>query len=229
MIQTVVFCAVVEWMSVVSPGFNQDRWNVSNQWLWSSLFSRDSNEYDTDWHSRSVSSDAKKLTLDPNTAHRDLSLSEGNRKATRWTEQPYPDLPERFDFWRQVLCMEGLTGRCYWETEWSGRAFIGVAYRRMTRKGEGHDSWLGKNDSSWGLNCNSTGYRTWHRGMETAVAIQLVSNRVGVFLDWPAGKLSFFQVSGGEPTLLHSFHTTFTEPVYPGFRLGWVDSTVYLC
>ncbi|XP_030256277.1 NACHT, LRR and PYD domains-containing protein 3-like isoform X2 [Sparus aurata] len=172
---------------------------------------------------------AKKLTLDPNTAHRDLSLSEGNRKATRWTEQPYPDHPERFDFWRQVLCMEGLTGRCYWETEWSGRAFIGVAYRRMTRKGEGHDSWLGKNDSSWGLNCNSTGYRTWHRGMETAVAIQLVSNRVGVFLDWPAGKLSFFQVSDGEPTLLHSFHTTFTEPVYPGFRLGWVDSTVYLC
>ncbi|XP_036936199.1 NACHT, LRR and PYD domains-containing protein 3-like isoform X1 [Acanthopagrus latus] len=171
----------------------------------------------------------KKLTLDPNTAHRDLSLSEGNRKATRWTEQPYPDHPERFEFWRQVLCTEGLTGRCYWETEWSGRAFIGVAYRRMSRKGEGHDSWLGKNESSWGLNCNSSGYRTWHRGMETAVAIQLVSNRVGVFLDWPAGKLSFFQVSGGELTLLHSFHATFTEPVYPGFRLGWVDSTVYLC
>ncbi|KAM8729350.1 NACHT, LRR and PYD domains-containing protein 3-like isoform 2-T2 [Acanthopagrus schlegelii] len=171
----------------------------------------------------------KKLTLDPNTAHRDLSLSEGNRKATRWTEQPYPDHPERFEFWRQVLCTEGLTGRCYWETEWSGRAFIGVAYRRMSRKGEGHDSWLGKNESSWGLNCNSSGYRTWHRGMETAVAIQLVSNRVGVFLDWPAGKLSFFQVSGGELTLLQSFHATFTEPVYPGFRLGWVDSTVYLC
>ncbi|XP_029311493.1 NLR family CARD domain-containing protein 3-like [Cottoperca gobio] len=168
----------------------------------------------------------KKLTLDPNTAHRDLSLSEGNRKATRWTKQPYPDHPERFDFWNQVLCKEGLTGRCYWETEWRGRAFIGVAYRRMCRKGEGHDSWLGKNDSSWGLNCTKDGYQTWHAGVKTALTIPPRSNKVGVYLDWSAGTLAFFC---GALTLLHTFHTTFTEPVYPGFRLGWVDSTVYLC
>ncbi|XP_041819021.1 NACHT, LRR and PYD domains-containing protein 3-like isoform X2 [Chelmon rostratus] len=171
----------------------------------------------------------KKLTLDPNTAHRDLSLSEGNRKATRWTKQPYADHPERFDYWTQVLCREGLTGRCYWETEWSGRAFVGVAYRRMCRKGEGHDSWLGKNDSSWGLSCNKDGYKTWHNGMNTALRSPPSSNKVGVYLDWSTGTLSFFSVSCGALTLLHTFHTTFTEPVYPGFWLGWVDSTVYLC
>ncbi|XP_034414457.1 NACHT, LRR and PYD domains-containing protein 3-like isoform X2 [Cyclopterus lumpus] len=170
-----------------------------------------------------------KLTLDPNTAHRDLSLSEGDRKAVRWTEQPYPDHPERFDFWNQVLCREGLTGRCYWETEWRGRAFIGVAYSRMCRKGDGQDSWLGKNDCSWGLNCTKDGYWTWHNAVHTAVPIPPNSNKVGVYLDWSAGKLSFFKVSCGAPTLLHTFHTTFTEPVYPGFRLGWVDSAVYLC
>ncbi|KAI4885068.1 hypothetical protein NFI96_004559 [Prochilodus magdalenae] len=56
------------------------------------------------------------LTLDPNTAHRRLSLCEENRKVV-WAreEQSYPDHPERFDYWEQVLCRESLTGRCYWE------------------------------------------------------------------------------------------------------------------
>ncbi|KAJ8362079.1 hypothetical protein AAFF_G00398140, partial [Aldrovandia affinis] len=59
------------------------------------------------------------LTLDPNTAHRDLRLSEGNREVT-WVgqDQSYPDHPERFDSWAQVLCREGLSGRSYWEAEW---------------------------------------------------------------------------------------------------------------
>ncbi|XP_062416053.1 NACHT, LRR and PYD domains-containing protein 3-like isoform X2 [Pungitius pungitius] len=170
-----------------------------------------------------------KLTLDPNTAHRDLSLSGGDRKARRWTKQPYPDHPERFEFWTQVLCREELTGRCYWETEWSGRAVTGVAYKKMCRTGEGRDSWLGKNDCSWALSCTKDAYRTWHNDMSTAVTIPPNSNKVGVYLDWSAGKLSFFTVSCGTLTLLHTFHTTFTEPVYPAFRLGWVDSTVYLC
>ncbi|XP_053197882.1 NLR family CARD domain-containing protein 3-like [Scomber japonicus] len=169
------------------------------------------------------------LTLDPNTAHIDLTLAEGNRKATRWTKQPYADHPERFDFSRQVLCKEGLTGRCYWETEWSGRALIGVAYRRMCRKGEGDECRLGRNNSSWGLNCNKDGYRAFHKGVSIVINIPSSSNKVGVYLDWSAGTVSFFRVSCGALTLLHTFHTTFTEPVYPGFHLGWVDSTVYLC
>uniref|UniRef100_A0A3P9NA97 NACHT, LRR and PYD domains-containing protein 3-like n=1 Tax=Poecilia reticulata TaxID=8081 RepID=A0A3P9NA97_POERE len=171
----------------------------------------------------------KKLTLDPNTAHRDLSLSNGNQKATRWTKNSYPDHPDRFDYWTQVLCTEGLTGRCYWETEWVGRVCIGVAYRRMLRKGEGDDRWLGRNDVSWGLNCNRNGYRILHGSMNDVVPVTPNSNKVGVYLDWTAGSLSFFRVSCGDRTLLHTFHTTFTEPVYPGFHLGWVDSTVLLC
>uniref|UniRef100_A0A3Q1EQD8 NLR family CARD domain-containing protein 3-like n=1 Tax=Acanthochromis polyacanthus TaxID=80966 RepID=A0A3Q1EQD8_9TELE len=170
-----------------------------------------------------------KLTLNPNTAHKDLSLSEGNRKATRWTNQRYPDHPERFDFWTQVLCREGLTGRCYWETEWSGRLFIGVAYRRMHRKGEGQDCWLGRNDFSWALSCTKDGYRALHKDTNTAIPETPTSNKVGVFLDLSAGTLSFYRDSCGSLTLLHTFRTTFTEPVYPGFHLGWVDSTVYLC
>lgn len=174
-------------------------------------------------------SDNSQLTLDPNTTHRSLSLSEGNRKAIRWTDQPYPDHPERFDYWTQVLCREGLTGRCYWETEWSGRALIGVAYRGLCRKGQEDACWLGKSETSWGLFCSKSGYNALHNRVSTAVSTPPSSSRVAVFLDWTAGELSFFMVTGDALTPLHTFHTTFTEPVYPGFWLGWVDSEVHLC
>ncbi|XP_016118045.1 NACHT, LRR and PYD domains-containing protein 3-like, partial [Sinocyclocheilus grahami] len=77
------------------------------------------------------------LTLDPNTAHALLVLSEENRKVTCVSEeQLYPDHPDRFDgYYPQVLCSESLTGRCYWETEWSGDVHISVAYKEIQRKG----------------------------------------------------------------------------------------------
>ncbi|KAG9333005.1 hypothetical protein JZ751_013881, partial [Albula glossodonta] len=69
-----------------------------------------------------------RLTLDPNTAHRNLRLSEGDREVTRVREtQPYPDHPERFDCRTQVLCREGLSGRCYWEAQWSGGRGVYIA------------------------------------------------------------------------------------------------------
>ncbi|KAI4872774.1 hypothetical protein NFI96_007737, partial [Prochilodus magdalenae] len=80
------------------------------------------------------------LTLDPNTVSRCLSLCEENRKVV-WVreEQSYPDHPERFDDWyhQQVLCRENLTGRCYWEAEWSGGVDIAVTYKGIRRKREG--------------------------------------------------------------------------------------------
>uniref|UniRef100_A0A8C4YZN4 SPRY-associated domain-containing protein n=1 Tax=Gadus morhua TaxID=8049 RepID=A0A8C4YZN4_GADMO len=83
---------------------------------------------------------ACELTLDPNTAHRHLFLCEDNRKVMqRGKTQRYPDHPERFDYHRQVLCREGLSGRCYWEVEWGGRVEIGVTYRGIPRRGKGED------------------------------------------------------------------------------------------
>uniref|UniRef100_UPI003AAF1CC5 protein NLRC3-like n=1 Tax=Centroberyx gerrardi TaxID=166262 RepID=UPI003AAF1CC5 len=79
---------------------------------------------------------ACELTLDPNTVNRNLFLSEDNRKVTRVREeQPYPDHPERFDRWKQLLCRNGLTGRCYWEVERKGRVSIGMTYRGIRRRG----------------------------------------------------------------------------------------------
>ncbi|XP_052365350.1 NLR family CARD domain-containing protein 3-like isoform X5 [Oncorhynchus keta] len=171
------------------------------------------------------------LTLDPNTVNRHLSLSEENRKVTwRREEQPYPDHPERFEDREQVLCREGLTGRCYWEVEWSGRgAVIGVTYKGISRRGEGNDCVIGFNDRSWSLQCSDNSYYARHNDNLTTIAIpSSSSHRVGVYLDWPAGTLSFYRVSSDTLTHLYTFYTTFTEPLYPGFRV-WYDSSVSLC
>ncbi|XP_072567665.1 tripartite motif-containing protein 16-like [Paramormyrops kingsleyae] len=171
------------------------------------------------------------LTLDPNTAHRDLSLSEGNRKATWGAEQPYPDHPERFDCWHQVLCRESLTGRCYWEAEWSGNgALIGVTYKGIGRKGDSDDCQLGFNDKSWMLICSPDSYSVWHNNKQTVIPIEPSgSHRVGVYLDWAAGTLSFYRVSSDGLTLLYSFTSSFTEPLCPGFWVYNINSPVSLC
>ncbi|KAL0992575.1 hypothetical protein UPYG_G00095210 [Umbra pygmaea] len=172
------------------------------------------------------------LTLDPNTVHRNLCLSEENRKVTMSKEeQPYPDHPERFDYWPEVLCREGLTGRCYWEVEWSGgEAYIAVTYKGINRRGEGYDCLLGENDKSWILNCNGNSYYVKHNNKRTDIPdTSSGSHRVGVYLDWPAGTLSFYRVSSDTLTPLYTFNNTFTEPLYPGFWLYYSDLSVSLC
>ncbi|XP_062393576.1 NACHT, LRR and PYD domains-containing protein 12-like isoform X2 [Sardina pilchardus] len=181
------------------------------------------------------------LTLDPKTACRRLSLSEGNRKVTFVREeQPYPEYPERFDssYWSQVLCREGLTGRCYWEAEWSegicrGGAQISVAYKSIKRKGRGDDVIMGWNAKSWSLDCYSDySYYVWHNnGLTDIPAPSSGSSRVGVHLDWPAGTLSFYSVSSHTLTHLHTFYSKFTEPLCPGFRFDYLysGSSVSLC
>ncbi|XP_048853432.1 NACHT, LRR and PYD domains-containing protein 6-like isoform X1 [Brienomyrus brachyistius] len=170
------------------------------------------------------------LTLDPNTANRLLSLSGGNRKVTHeWgAEQPYPDHPERFDGWYQVLCRESLTGRCYWEAEWDGDAvLIGVTYKGIERKGV-RDCGLGFNDKSWCLYCDTDSYSVLHSDKQTLIPIRPSgSRRVGVYLDWRAGALSFYRVSSDGLTPLHRFTSSFTESLYPGFRV-YPNSSVSL-
>uniref|UniRef100_A0A8C7HFT6 NACHT, LRR and PYD domains-containing protein 12-like n=1 Tax=Oncorhynchus kisutch TaxID=8019 RepID=A0A8C7HFT6_ONCKI len=173
------------------------------------------------------------LTLDLNTVNRLLSLSEENRKVTwRREEQPYPDHPERFEVWGQVLCREGLTGRCYWEVEWSGRrgADIGVTYKGISRRGWGDDCCLGYNDKSWSLFCSDNRYIAWHNNKPTTIDVPpSSSHRVGVYLDWPAGTLSFYRASSDTLTHLITFTSTFTEPLYPGFGVYDVGDSVSLC
>ncbi|XP_023255999.1 NACHT, LRR and PYD domains-containing protein 3-like [Seriola lalandi dorsalis] len=175
---------------------------------------------------------ACKLTMEVNSAHSHLSFSEDSKTMTRMeTAQPYPDSPERFADWGQVLCKEGLSARCYWEVEWTGEwTGIGVAYKGISRKAKGNDSVLGYNDQSWSLRYHQGKYNAWYNKNDAAITVPYFnSKRTGVFLDWSAGTLSFYAISSNTMTHLHTFHTQFSEPVYPGFRLGFEDSSLTLC
>ncbi|XP_034003927.1 NLR family CARD domain-containing protein 3-like isoform X2 [Trematomus bernacchii] len=170
------------------------------------------------------------LTLDSNTVNRDLILSEDNRTVTCVEEQPYPDHPERFDSWSQLMCREALTGLCYWEVERRGRVHISVTYRGIRRKGNREDCEFGENDQSWSLYCSDGGYYVKHNKRRTPISSSSSSSsgRVAVYLDHPAGSLSFYRVSSSSLILLHTFRTTFTEPLYAGFGVC-PDSSASLC
>ncbi|XP_053189529.1 NLR family CARD domain-containing protein 3-like [Scomber japonicus] len=177
---------------------------------------------------------ACELELDPNTMNRKLKLSDNNRKVTNVTKvQSYPDHPDRFESCPQLLCRNVLPGRCYWEIKWRGDVYISVSYRRIRRRGRSEDCLFGDNDQSWSLSCSDDGhYSVWHNKRGTAISSSSsssssVSNRVAVYVDCPAGTLSFYRVSSDTLIHLHTFNTTFTEPLYAGFRV-WSGSSVSL-
>uniref|UniRef100_A0A8C2F0V4 Uncharacterized protein n=1 Tax=Cyprinus carpio TaxID=7962 RepID=A0A8C2F0V4_CYPCA len=172
------------------------------------------------------------LTLDPNTANCLLILSEKNRKITCVEEQQsYLDHPDRFDDCEQVLCRESLTGHCYWEVDWSGYAYISVSYKGINRKGGRDDCRFGWNEKSWSLFCTVDRFSAWHNNRNMNMPVPSPpSSKIGVYLDWKAGNLSFYSVSDTHTlTHLHTFNTTFKEPLYAGFNVYSASSTLFLC
>ncbi|XP_051988915.1 E3 ubiquitin/ISG15 ligase TRIM25-like isoform X2 [Xyrauchen texanus] len=170
------------------------------------------------------------FTLDLNTVSPCLRLSERNTVVTVTDKlQRYPDHPDRFDCWGQVLCNESVSGRCYWEVEWSGNRGVDIAvtYKSIRRKGDGPECLTGGNDQSWRLFCSPSSYSFWHNNIETKLHVVHSSSRIGVYVDHSAGVLSFYSVSD-TMNLIHRVQTTFTQPLYPVFGLDDY-TTVKLC
>ncbi|XP_029282608.1 tripartite motif-containing protein 16-like [Cottoperca gobio] len=162
---------------------------------------------------------SRDITLDPNTAHTQLLLSEGGRKVTFMSQQQsYSHHTDRFTVWCQVLSRESLTGRSYWEVERSGGGvYVAVAYKNISRAGGGDESLFGFNDKSWALDCDNNRYIFCYNKVHTPVSGP-ASSRLGVYLDHRAGVLSFYSVSD-TMTLLHRVHHTFSQPLYAGVSL----------
>ncbi|XP_051743064.1 NLR family CARD domain-containing protein 3-like [Ctenopharyngodon idella] len=182
-----------------------------------------------------------RLTLDLNTVNKHLRLSERNTVITNTVpeRQSYPDHPDRFDHYPQVLCRESVCDRrCYWEIEWRGCVSVSVSYKSISRKGWGDECLFGYNDHSWSLICYSSSYSFRHNKIETKLPVKPIiirrtgeyvnHYRVGVYVDHSAGTLSFYRVSGDTMSLIHTLQTTFTQPLCPGFMVG-SGSSVKLC
>ncbi|XP_060948133.1 tripartite motif-containing protein 16-like [Limanda limanda] len=175
---------------------------------------------------------SQEITLDPNTAYRQLLLSEGNRKVTYVSkEQSYSNHPDRFTNWPQVLSRESLTGRCYWEVEvkvvGGGTVSVAVTYKNISTAGGSHECVFGDNDISWSFYYNGYRYIFYNNSIKTPVSGPR-SSRVGVYLDHSAGVLSFYSVSD-TMTLLHRVQTTFTQPLCAGVIVFKDGDTAEFC
>ncbi|KAI7800785.1 tripartite motif-containing protein 16-like protein [Triplophysa rosa] len=193
--------------------------SISNTVTFNNIASKTRNELQQYYH---------QLTLDPNTAHNWLHLSERNRVITfAQRDEPYPYHPERFASNYQVLCRESVSGRCYWEVEWSGSVYIAVAYKSISRNGWGDECFFGYNNKSWTLWCNPSKDYFIHNCESTYLPVEPISSRIGVYVDHSAGTLSFYSVSD-TMSLIHTVQAKFTQPLYPGFGIE-NGSTVKLC
>ncbi|KAJ0033808.1 hypothetical protein NQD34_000915, partial [Periophthalmus magnuspinnatus] len=166
---------------------------------------------------------SREITLDPNTAHGLIFLSRNNREATLLRQnQNYSEHLHKFSDFYQVLSSESLTGRCYWEVEWSGYGVaIAVSYKNIKRKGRSDDCVFGHNVNSWVLDCNNiNGCSFWFDKSRIRVSGP-DGSRIGVYLDHSEGALEFYNIQDKTVRLLHRVKTTFTQTLYAGVWFNW--------
>ncbi|CAG5957828.1 unnamed protein product [Menidia menidia] len=163
--------------------------------------------------------------LDADTAHPKLQLSDDSRRVTySEAQQAYAEHEARFSSFPQVLASGPLEGgRWYWEVEVSmddGRWKVGVCEGQIERKGQKDSSRLGFNGHSWCLACDKRKVEAVHN--KEAVPVKADGlKRVGVFVDFEVGGVSFFNVTpGGSLALLHSYKHRFSNPLFPAFSVS---------
>ncbi|XP_075996188.1 uncharacterized protein LOC142990322 isoform X2 [Genypterus blacodes] len=169
------------------------------------------------------------LTFNENTMSKRLFLSEEKMKVhteTNVEKKKKMSNPEHVDRFRrsQVLCQQALTGFCYWELEWSGTVGIAVAYNEVSRKWDSSGG-LGCNGKSWSLLCSKTSFTVV--GLNQEIRVSAPCHKIAMFLDWDAGTLTYYNVSSGALSHIHTFKARFTEALYAGF--WFKKGSVRLC
>ncbi|XP_043989253.1 E3 ubiquitin-protein ligase TRIM11 isoform X2 [Gambusia affinis] len=162
------------------------------------------------------------LSLDTNSAHPLLSISDDLRSVARVKSRlPCAAHPERFDHWPQVLTVQTFSsGTHYWELEAEGFWDVAVCYRSIGRKGKEGNA-FGNNKVSWSLTQqHDKKLSAWHNRRKTRLTYQMVGNRVAVAVDYSSGTVTFSEVGPSNTLIhLHTFSTSFTQPVCLGFGL----------
>ncbi|KAM5172069.1 E3 ubiquitin-protein ligase TRIM21-like [Mantella aurantiaca] len=163
--------------------------------------------------------EAAEILLDVNTADNNLHISD-DRKTVSWSDitQNRPETQERFQYYYQVLSSRSFfSGRHYWEVDVRGSDNwrVGMCYSSIDRRGG--ESLIGCNKKSWGLYRDDDLYQYYviHDSNEIPVSTDIYSDRVRIYLDYDAGRISFYDLC--DPIRhLHTFTTTFTEPLHAG-------------
>ncbi|XP_040210634.1 E3 ubiquitin/ISG15 ligase TRIM25-like [Rana temporaria] len=171
--------------------------------------------------------EASDILLDVNTAYNNLQISD-DMKTVSWSDikQNRPETPERFQRWSQVLSSQRFSsGRHYWEVDVreSEHCRVGMCYPSIERRE--WQSGIGYNKKSWGLWRSRGECSLIHDNKEIIISPDLSSNRVRIYVDYEDGELSFYDLC--DPIRhLHTFTTTFTEPLHVGLCVGKGSITI---
>ncbi|XP_018429693.1 PREDICTED: E3 ubiquitin-protein ligase Midline-1-like [Nanorana parkeri] len=162
--------------------------------------------------------EAEDILLDVSTAHTELQISD-DRKTVSMSDidQYHPETPERFQYCPQGLSSRSFSsGRHYWEVDVGGSDSwrVGMCYPSIERRG--WQSVIKYNMKSWGLDRNGNQDLVIHDNNRIPLPPNISSNRVGIDLDYDAGRISFYDLCDH----LHTFTTTFTEPLHAGLCKG---------
>ncbi|XP_053904119.1 E3 ubiquitin-protein ligase TRIM39-like isoform X1 [Malaclemys terrapin pileata] len=155
------------------------------------------------------------VTLDPDTANPNLVLSEDRKRVRhRDTRQDLPDNPERFDLCPCVLGTEGFTGgRHYWEVEVGDKTDwdLGVCRETVSRKGK---VTVTPRNGYWAIWLWNGEYKA-NNSPSTLLPVSVRPSRVGIFLDYEAGEVSFYNVTNKSHLL--TIADTFSGMLRPYF------------
>ncbi|XP_039998257.1 zinc finger protein RFP-like [Xiphias gladius] len=156
------------------------------------------------------------LTLDPDTAHRSLVISQDGKQVTNEGRKlELPNNPERFEMFPEVLAKEGFTtGKFYFEVQVTGKTSwtVGVVRESIDRKGSAN---LSVTDGFWTFGLDGGTYGT-SKNISDTVALKEKLQKVGIFVDYDEGVVAFYDVDS--KSHVYSFTGChFTEKLYPYF------------
>ncbi|XP_075918549.1 uncharacterized protein LOC116943057 isoform X2 [Petromyzon marinus] len=155
-------------------------------------------------------------TLNRNTAHKELNISEVGKTA-EWLESPPDKLdhPDRFIYWSQVLSAESFSEGCHFWVVNVGNVenlSVGVSYQSILRKEPDSACLMGFNSRSWCLWKHENKYKAWHDQHSTELEVGEHPRRIGVGLDYDKRVLLFYNADNNEH--LHTFYAHFSEPLH---------------
>ncbi|XP_072364155.1 E3 ubiquitin-protein ligase TRIM7-like isoform X2 [Scyliorhinus torazame] len=168
------------------------------------------------------------LSLDPDSAYWLLNVSDDEKTVmfgymgeNSWHNS------KMFENMHQILCAQSFTAGCHsWDVKTGGIAWgVGVAYGTIERGGL--DSYFTNSNKSWCLYFYRGLLTACHKNQQTFLLKYSAISRMRIQLDYEAGTVSFYQVNENQRHL-HTFKTTFTEPVFPGFSCSG-NSSIKLC